>query len=91
MKEWLWKAGGMIVTRESRSIRRKAYSIIILSITNSTHTELELNPAIRDEISATNRLSHAAAMLPVWWNVPQECFVPMQKDMKFKSAHWYAT
>jgi hypothetical protein len=42
-----------------------------LSTTNSTWTNSGVNPGLRREMSATNRLSHGTAMVILLINVPR--------------------
>ena len=65
--------GGMKLTVENRSTRRKTCSIATLSTTNPTWTGLRSNPGLRGERSATNRLSHGMAFLGSW-SVPVPSF-----------------
>jgi hypothetical protein len=52
----------MKMTGENRSIRGKTCPSATLSTTNPTWTDPGSNPGLRDEIPATNRLSHGAAL-----------------------------
>jgi len=56
MNEWVWGNGGMIVTGENWSIRRKACPISTLSNRKLKWTDLGLNPFLRCERSASDRL-----------------------------------
>jgi len=57
-RRWLWSTGGMILTGENRSTRKKTCLRATLSTTNLTWTELESKPGLRSGRPATNRLSH---------------------------------
>jgi hypothetical protein len=52
--------GGMILTEETLRIRRKTCPIVILFTINPTWTDPSVNPALRGERQAANRLSHGA-------------------------------
>jgi hypothetical protein len=56
----------MILIRESRSIRSKSCSIVILCNTVRTWTGLELNLCVRSEMFATNCMNHDKA--PILFN-----------------------
>jgi hypothetical protein len=53
--------GEMILTEDTRNIRRKFCSSATLSTTNLTWTDPGANPDFRGERPATNRLSHGMA------------------------------
>jgi hypothetical protein len=50
--------GGMILAEENLTIRRKTRPIVILFTINPTWTDPSVNPALRGERQATNRLNH---------------------------------
>jgi hypothetical protein len=56
-----WSTGGMKLTGENRSTRRKSCPSITLSTTNLTWNDLGSSPGLRGERPATNRLSHSTA------------------------------
>jgi hypothetical protein len=56
------QTGGMKLTGENRSTRGKICHSATLSTTNPTWIDLGLNPGLRGERPATNRLSHGTAM-----------------------------
>jgi hypothetical protein len=53
--------GGMILTGETRSTRRKPCAGATLSTTNPTWIDTGANPDLRGDRPATNRLSHCTA------------------------------
>ena len=53
----------MKLTEENRSTRRKICPSATLTTTNLTWTDPGLNPGLRGERLATNRLSHGTATL----------------------------
>jgi hypothetical protein len=55
--------GGMILTGDNRRTRRKTCPIATFSTTNPTWVDLDANPRLRGERSATNRLNHGTATL----------------------------
>jgi len=55
--EWIWSNGGMILTGINCSTRRKACPISTLSTRKPKWTDLVLNPFLRCERSATDRLN----------------------------------
>jgi hypothetical protein len=75
---WLWNTGGMILTGENRSTRRKPCRRATLSTTNSICTGLGSNLNFRCEKPATNRLSHctAASTLP-WELIYRKNYIPI--------------
>ena len=58
MEEGTQNVGGMILTGENRNKRRKVSLNTTLSISNFKRTGLASNPNFRDEIPATNLLTH---------------------------------
>jgi hypothetical protein len=58
-----WSTGGMKLTGENRSTRRKYCLSATLFTTNPTWTDPGSNPSLRGERPATNRLSHDTAMM----------------------------
>jgi hypothetical protein len=54
----------MKLTGENLSTRGETCPSAILSTTNPTWTDPGLNPGLRGETPATNRLSHGTAMYP---------------------------
>jgi hypothetical protein len=55
--------GGMILTEENRRTQRNICPSATLSTTNPTWNDPGVNPGLRGERPATNRLSHGTALL----------------------------
>jgi hypothetical protein len=72
--------GGMKLTGENRSTRRKTCPSATLSTTNSTWTDPGSNPGFRGGRSAANRLSHGR---PILWFYVLVC----SKMKLFNSPH----
>jgi hypothetical protein len=60
-----WSTGGMKLTGENWSARRKTCPSATLYATNPTYTDPVLNPALRGERPATNSLTHGTALFMI--------------------------
>jgi hypothetical protein len=61
VEEWVLSNGGMILTGENRSTRRRTCRSATSSTTNPMRTGVGLKPDIRDDMPVTNHLSHGTA------------------------------
>jgi hypothetical protein len=68
MNEWICSIGGMILTGENRRSRRNTCPSTTLSTTNPTRTGVGLDPGLRGDRPAANRLS-----IPVRRNTSPRC------------------
>jgi hypothetical protein len=58
IQELIWSSGGMILTGESRRIRKNTCPSATSSTTNPTRTDPGANPGLGNDRPATNRLSY---------------------------------